>query len=99
MINFNHRDGSVAFFVVGTVESWREGDQALATESQQDLPAGHVLEAAIWLEPIPLSAKDPGYMLSAFAPMLIDRGLDWNDVVSGDSPFSDSVIGLRLVEG
>ncbi len=29
-------------------------------------------------------------MLSAPAPMLIDRGLDWNDVVSGDSPFSDS---------
>lgn len=29
-------------------------------------------------------------MLSALAPMLIDRGLDWNDVVSGDSPFSDS---------
>ena len=28
-------------------------------------------------------------MLSALAPMLIDRGLDWNDVVSGDSPFSD----------
>lgn len=29
-------------------------------------------------------------MLSAFAPMLIDRGLDWNDVVSADGPFSDS---------
>ena len=28
-------------------------------------------------------------MLSAPAPVLIDRGLDWNDVVSGDSPFSD----------
>jgi hypothetical protein len=35
-------------------------------------------------------AKDPGYMLSAPAPVFIDRGLDWNDVVSGDSPFSDS---------
>ncbi len=29
-------------------------------------------------------------MLSASAPMFIDRGLDWNDVVSGDGPFSDS---------
>ena len=29
-------------------------------------------------------------MLSALAPVLIDRGLDWNDVVSGDGPFSDS---------
>ena len=29
-------------------------------------------------------------MLSAPAPVLIDRGLDWNDVVSGDGPFSDS---------
>jgi len=28
-------------------------------------------------------------MLSAPAPVLIDRGLDWNDVVSGDGPFSD----------
>jgi len=29
-------------------------------------------------------------MLSAPAPVFIDRGLDWNDVVSGDGPFSDS---------
>ncbi len=29
-------------------------------------------------------------MLSALAPVLIDRGLDRNDVVSGDGPFSDS---------
>jgi len=28
-------------------------------------------------------------MLSALAPVLIDRGLDWNDIVSGDGPFSD----------
>jgi len=28
-------------------------------------------------------------MLSAFAPMLIDRRLDRGDIVSGDSPFSD----------
>ena len=28
-------------------------------------------------------------MLSAPAPVLIDRGLDWNDIVSGDGPFSD----------
>jgi hypothetical protein len=29
-------------------------------------------------------------MLSALAPMLIDGGLDVNDVVSGDGPFSDN---------
>jgi hypothetical protein len=29
-------------------------------------------------------------MLSALAPVLIDRGLDVNDVVSGDGPFSDN---------
>ena len=28
-------------------------------------------------------------MLSAFAPVLIDRGLDWNNIVSGDSLLSD----------
>jgi hypothetical protein len=28
-------------------------------------------------------------MLSAPAPVLVDRGLDWNDVLSGDGPFSD----------
>jgi hypothetical protein len=28
-------------------------------------------------------------MLSAFVPVLIDRSLNWNDIVSGDSPFSD----------
>ena len=29
-------------------------------------------------------------MLSTPAPVFIDRGLDRNDVVSGDGPFSDS---------
>ena len=29
-------------------------------------------------------------MLSALTPVPIYRGLDWNDVVSGDGPFSDS---------
>jgi hypothetical protein len=29
-------------------------------------------------------------MLSALAPVLIDGGLDVNDVVSGDGPFSDN---------
>ena len=29
-------------------------------------------------------------MLSALAPVLIDRGLDRNNDVSGDGPFSDS---------
>ena len=28
-------------------------------------------------------------MLSALAPVLIDSGLDWNDIVSGDGPFSN----------
>ena len=28
-------------------------------------------------------------MLSALAPVLVDRGLDRNDVLSGDGPFSD----------
>ena len=29
-------------------------------------------------------------MLSAPAPVLVDRGLDRSDVLSGDGPFSDS---------
>jgi len=29
-------------------------------------------------------------MFSALAPVLIDRGLDWSDVVSGNGPFSNS---------
>jgi hypothetical protein len=29
-------------------------------------------------------------MLSTLAPVLVDRGLDWNDIVSCDRPFSDS---------
>jgi hypothetical protein len=29
-------------------------------------------------------------MLSTLAPVLVDRGLDRNDIVSCDSPFSDS---------
>ena len=86
----NDGDGSVAFVVVGIVDPWREGDQATAAQRQQDLAAGHVLQATIWLDPIPLLTKDPGYMFSTLAPVLVDRGLDWNDVVSGDSPFSDS---------
>jgi hypothetical protein len=39
----NDRDGSVAFFIVGTVEPRRKADQAAAAQRQQDLSAGHVL--------------------------------------------------------
>jgi hypothetical protein len=42
------------------------------------------------LEPIPLPAKDLGYMLSALTPMRINRVLDLNNISVGDGPFSDS---------
>ena len=42
MINFSDRDESVALFVVSIVDPWRKGDQAHATESQQQIPAGPV---------------------------------------------------------
>ena len=54
----NGRDGPIAFFIVGTVESWRKSDQAFSAQSQQQLAACHVLQAAVWLQPIPLAAKD-----------------------------------------
>ena len=49
------------------------GDPAHAAERQQQLAAGHVLQSVIWLEPFPLSEKDPIYMLSVPAPVFIDR--------------------------
>ena len=71
------------------MKSWRQRDKAFSFEGKQNFSAGHILEAAIGLSPIPLLAEDPGNMLSALAPMTVDGGLDRRDVLLGNGSFSD----------
>ena len=42
-IDINGRDGAIAFFIVGTGESWRKSDQAFAVQGQQQFATCHVL--------------------------------------------------------
>ena len=39
----NDGDDPIAFFIVGTAESWRKSDQIFSAQGQQQLATGHVL--------------------------------------------------------
>jgi len=58
LINLNDRNGSITSLIVGAGESRGKGDKAFSPQGEQQLPTGHILEAAVWLMPIPLSAED-----------------------------------------
>ena len=89
MIDIKDGDSPIAFFIAGAVESWRKSDQGFSVQGQQQLATCHILQAAVWLEPFPLAAKDLGNMLSALTPVLIYRGLNLDNISVGDGLFSD----------
>ena len=69
-------NGSVAFVIMGADKPWRQSDEALSVKCEQNFPAGHVLELAIGLVPVPLPAEDLGDMLSALIPVGVNGGLN-----------------------
>ncbi len=74
---------------MGADESWREVDKAFSIQDEQELSAGHILEAAAGLAPVPFVAEDFGDMLSALIPMPIDNGLNQREIGLRDGSFSD----------
>jgi hypothetical protein len=59
------------------MKTWGKAQEAHSLQGDKDFPAGHVLEAAVGLVPIPLDAKDSGDMGSALIPMGINDVLDF----------------------
>jgi hypothetical protein len=64
-------------------------DQAFSVQGKQQFPAGHVLETATGLNPVPVFAKLPGNMGPALVPVLIDHSLDDGQVLGGNFAVSD----------
>ena len=69
-------NGSVAFVIMGADEPWGQSDKAFSLNGEQNFPAGHVLELAVGLAPVPLPAKDLGDMLAALIPMGVNGRLN-----------------------
>ena len=62
---------------------------SLTLQGNQYLPAGHVLQPSVGLEPLPSLTKYLGNVGAAAVPMFIDSGLDQWQIGVGNGPFSD----------
>ena len=51
--------------------------------------ASHILEAAVWLNPVPFFAEDLRDLSATFFPVLVDSGLNKPEIGFGDGPFSN----------
>ncbi len=87
--DFNDRDLTVALFIIGVVTPWWQRNKAFSLQGEENFSAGHVLEAAVGLLPVPLLTKNSGNMLPAPVPITVDSGLDRRNVFLGDGSFSD----------
>jgi hypothetical protein len=89
LVYFDRRDASVTFVVVGAGKSGGKRDEALSLEGQKDLPAGHVFEAAVGLEPSPFAAQDPGDPCASLSPVVFDSCPDLGYDSRSNRSFSD----------
>jgi hypothetical protein len=64
-------------------------DQAFSVQGKQQFPAGHVLETAIGLNPVPVFAKLPGNMGSSPVLVLVNHCLDNGQIFGGNFAVSD----------
>ena len=62
---------------------------SLSLQGNHHLPAGHVLESAIGLDPVPHLAENSGDGAAAAVPMIIDNSLNEWQIGVGNSAFSD----------
>ncbi len=62
---------------------------SLSLQGNQYFPAGHVLQSAIGLEPVPFLAEYFGDLGAATAPMFIEHGLNEWQIDIANSSFSD----------
>ena len=89
LLDLNNRDKTVAIFIMGAVNSWRQGDKAFPFQCEQDFPASHIFETAVGLHPIPFSAEDFGNLSTSLGPMLVNSSLDQLNLNLGDDSFSN----------
>jgi hypothetical protein len=87
LIHMNH-DGRLAD-VMGTAFCRWVFDQPFSVKGQKQFPAGHVLEPAAGLNPVPVFAKFPGYMGPTLVPVLVNHRLDNRQIFGGDFAVSD----------
>jgi hypothetical protein len=64
-------------------------DQTLSVQGKQQFPAGHVLEPAAGLNPVPMFAQLPGNMGPAPVPVFIYHGLDDGQILGRNFAVSD----------
>lgn len=89
LINFNDRDGSITFLIIGAGESRGKGDKAFSLQGEQELSTGHILEATVWLTPIPLVAEDLGDVLTSYIPVPVNNSLNQIKIGFVNGFFSD----------
>jgi hypothetical protein len=63
---------------------------SLSLQGNHHLPAGHVLQSAIGLDPVPPLAKNSGNVGAAKMPILVDKVLDIEEILAGNGSISDS---------
>jgi hypothetical protein len=74
---------------MGTDKPWRESDEALSTQGEQEFSTSHIFEPTVWLPPVPFLAEDFGDMFSASIPMSVNSGLNEGEIRVSDCSFSD----------
>lgn len=62
---------------------------SLSLQGYHHLPAGHVLQSAIGLYPVPPLAENSGDGAAAAVPMIIDNSLNEWQIGVANGPFSD----------
>jgi len=63
---------------------------SLPLQGDQYLPASHVFQLAIGLDPVPPLAKNSGNVGAAKMPILVDKVLDIEEILAGNGSISDS---------
>lgn len=74
---------------MGGADSRGKPDQPFSLEGEQELPASHLAQSPVGLNPVPPPAKNPGDMGPSPLPVPIDRGLDLAKERRCDRLFSD----------
>jgi hypothetical protein len=88
LIYENRRDEAISLFIPTVMLTRRKLEVTSPLQGEQYLPAGHVFQPTIGLDPVPPLAEFSGNVGAAGVPMLIDNGLDKWEIGLCDSPVS-----------
>lgn len=74
-------NGSVALMVISIMHRRRKPNKTFSLEGQQELPAGHISQFTVGLQPVPALAEQSRDLLAPFAPVGTDHGLDLGQII------------------